>query len=409
MKEKQKVSMDRKADNFSHRSHTTDSILDAQFKIAWEGLIRENYPRLIRELQTVLVPRNSEEIMQRSTAQKNMNTLFEALGCEDIVVGSTANYEFYDYRTDTERIVVTDAVTNILGVGKNIVVYARVQVQENAGNIAVIGVDIDFICPNSMEIDLSKYLEDTPLEIYAPNPNGDNVVPVKFAFYDRVSARISENEIDRLPFSSVEQNYAPDSANAYHKMIKSIQEANHGLVILNGPPGTGKSYMVRAMLSDIRERRGIVCSPAYEFLHDVSALAKIVERHKRSIIVLEDFGVLAESDAITFHSAETSNLLNLSEGLLSLMSDTIFVLTFNYDLSHVNPALLRPGRCLGVVSTKPLLKQQAQDLTGMDSLPKSSYTLAEVYEILRTGDPTIDESRLHSIGKDMPILPGQRK
>jgi len=101
--------------------------------------------------------------------------------------------------------------------------------------------------------------------------------------------------------------------------------------------------------------------------------------------VLEDIGDLLAQDNVTHHLNATSNFLNLTDGLLSLLSDIVFIVSFNHDIQTINPALTRPGRCLGQIKVGKLPAEQVRDLVGFGVYGAS--TLAEVYEMRRTGEP----------------------
>ncbi len=86
--------------------------------------------------------------------------------------------------------------------------------------------------------------------------------------------------------------------------------------------------------------------------------------------------------------------LNFSDGLLSLLGNVVFILTFNHEVSQINPALTRPGRCLGQLTVGLLGRDQAQGIAGFDLPDDRGYTLAEAYEMRRVGHPVS-----HPVGK----------
>ena len=105
---------------------------------------------------------------------------------------------------------------------------------------------------------------------------------------------------------------------------------------------------------------------------------------RKSIVILEDVGDILMVDGASQYANITANLLNITEGLFSFMSDVIFILTFNYQIDKINPALTRPGRCIGRFEINELKHDHAQELVGFD-IPPGDYSLAEVYEMKKNG------------------------
>ena len=138
-----------------------------------------------------------------------------------------------------------------------------------------------------------------------------------------------------------------------------------------------------------KKRHGIICNPPLTFLTNVSMLARATVSQNKSLVVLEDLGDILTNQAPTEHIQVSANLLNVTDGLLSLLSNTIVLLTFNTDIGQINEAILRPGRCIAKIEVDELPKVNAQKLideAGIDvELTNSTYSLADVYEIKRLG------------------------
>ncbi len=224
----------------------------------------------------------------------------------------------------------------------------------------------------------------------------DSMVPISFAMPGANGLRLMSKKFRKLTLDSVRRNYSPDVIEGAERAIEILSAASNGIFILNGPPGTGKSYLIRAILSELKGvRHPVFCTPPQKFLTEAVLLADAIvsasadhsgpEEVIGTAVIMEDVGELLTIDNVTNHVDATANLLNFSDGLLSLLGDAVFILTFNHEMDAINPALTRPGRCLGQLTVGTLGRGQAEAIAGFGGLEDRQYTLAEAYEMKRVG------------------------
>ncbi|MBO9660577.1 MAG: AAA family ATPase, partial [Chitinophagaceae bacterium] len=109
-------------------------------------------------------------------------------------------------------------------------------------------------------------------------------------------------------------------------------------------------------------------------------LINILIDHPNSILVIEDAENIMMSRKYNSDSS-VSNLLNISDGLLSDCLNVQIVCTFNCPLSMIDPALMRKGRLIARYEFGKLATDRAQVLSdhlGFETNIGNPMTIAEV-------------------------------
>ena len=173
---------------------------------------------------------------------------------------------------------------------------------------------------------------------------------------------------------------------------KQWQEQMHrkasGLSILFGPPGCGKTSYLRAPMARLRDKAVFYYVPVseVEMLSSPRFVGFWVEQtrqhqQKHKIAILEDAEeLLLPRDAGT--RDKVSNLLNLADGFLGDHMKLHVVATTNAPVRQLDPALLRPGRLMGMREFRRLSRPEAQRLAaakGLTLVEQNDYSLAELY------------------------------
>jgi ATPase family associated with various cellular activities (AAA) len=162
--------------------------------------------------------------------------------------------------------------------------------------------------------------------------------------------------------------------------IKSYLDSDASILLMAGPPGTGKTTLLRHMIKD----------------HDLGAHVIYDEGLMSNDNIFQnflfgDFGdvmIIEDADAILCSREMDQNklmsrFLNVSDGLIKLPNKKLVFTTNLSDFNKVDPAILRPGRCYGVLHTRSLDLNEAQAAARACQLPipvsREQYTLAQLF------------------------------
>jgi hypothetical protein len=176
------------------------------------------------------------------------------------------------------------------------------------------------------------------------------------------------------------ENYNDDFMPAYDNIINFLDERKSGLVIIRGEKGTGKTNLLRHLMTTHPDNYIIVTNATASYLAAPGFMTFMME-HQNSVFVLEDCEQILMDRSESFNNT-IATILNMSDGLLSDIFNVKFICTFNADINKIDEALLRKGRCfvnyeftkLSADKTKVLLNKQGIELDKYEPM-----TLADIY------------------------------
>jgi hypothetical protein len=209
------------------------------------------------------------------------------------------------------------------------------------------------------------------------------------------------SEMARILAPLEEANYTPEAVAGFARGLEALSSDKPfgRIVVFDGPPGTGKSWMVRAiMTASPRAVRHLLVQPHQVPELLTSEFADFLSENCRpgspiNLLIEDADSLLAERTQET--SANDRNgvsaLLNLGDGLLGQALDIRVTCTTNVPYERLDAAVLRAGRLAAHIKVGPLSRGRASAvlarLTGLapseadKRITHDEMVLADVYAI----------------------------
>jgi hypothetical protein len=182
----------------------------------------------------------------------------------------------------------------------------------------------------------------------------------------------------------IELNYGKAFKPVHEKIINTLNQKNgKGLVLLHGTPGTGKTHYLKHLASKIRDKRVLFIPPFLADFITSPEMTPFLIENSNSVLFIEDAERVI-TDRQTGGANGVSNILNITDGILSDILKIQIVATFNMDKAKIDSALLRKGRLIAEHKFEALPIDDSNRLLthlGKKADANKPMTLTEIYNV----------------------------
>ena len=195
-----------------------------------------------------------------------------------------------------------------------------------------------------------------------------------------------------------EDNYDDTVIRGFRRLVADLKSKSPSgrLGILSGPPGTGKTYLIRALLEEVLACFVMIPATMVDAIGSpelIPHMLKIKESNPGYSIVF----IIEDGDRVLLNRgmdnvSAISTLLNITDGILGDLVDLRVIVTTNEKTVKVEPALLRPGRIsarvdVGFISQEKAYTIYHKLMGNMNVAPEwedlDKITLSTVYQKAR--------------------------
>jgi hypothetical protein len=208
--------------------------------------------------------------------------------------------------------------------------------------------------------------------------------------YDTTTFELPKQKLD------IELGYGKGFKPIHEKIIGKLNEPkSKGLVLLHGTPGTGKTHYLKFLASKIKNKRVLFIPPFLADFITSPEMTPFLIQNAGSVLFIEDAERVI-TDRNNGGGNGVSNILNITDGILSDILNIQIVATFNMDKAKIDSALLRKGRLIAEHKFDALPIEDAQNLIdslGFEYKADKAMTLTEIYNLSEVEYKSEDKGR----------------
>lgn len=142
----------------------------------------------------------------------------------------------------------------------------------------------------------------------------------------------------------INKHYNDSFKEPYLSILEGLRnDEDNSLFLFRSEPGCGKTYLIRHLISQVKEKEFIYLAPTLlEQLDNPQFLPFAIENLSDKILIVEDGEKILQKRQNG--NGFVSTLLNLSDGILNDLLNLKIIVTINCSIDEIDPALMRKGR-----------------------------------------------------------------
>jgi hypothetical protein len=244
-------------------------------------------------------------------------------------------------------------------------------------------------------------------KLFTENKREDNDVFV----ISSAGGNLTLNNLGNLKYSFIQDNYEDKVLKGFEYVSKEFnaENPNGRITIINGPPGGGKTNLIKGLISDIKNCLTILLPSKFVIELDTPGLVSLLIE-ERATLYLDDDSSSLKRKSILFvvedaddclvprdgaNMSTISSLLNYTDGIFGSMLDLRIIATTNADHMNFDQALLRPGRLCRHIVVEALSPNKATQVykrlsNGREKVYNKPTTLAQIYADVKGGFENAD-------------------
>lgn len=237
--------------------------------------------------------------------------------------------------------------------------------------------------------------------------------------FDVSSGRGTTLSVPRLSWEQIKDNYHGEARSTLEQLASMEGPTDEGrIIILHGPPGTGKTYAIRSILGEWADWADVRYLADPELLTSGEYMLSLItsepsrgqgdepeneeeilsgqfraidvrdlQKSRALVLVAEDaYPLLSMDGSLETGWTTISKVLNMGDGLMSHARPVYLLLTANVKIGKFHEAVSRPGRCLAKAELKPFEKRGALEWLTRKEVPVDAakiqaMTLAQLYAL----------------------------
>lgn len=174
---------------------------------------------------------------------------------------------------------------------------------------------------------------------------------------------LDNTSFDELATDDIHDDAYPTLGGSVQEFIRGFLDADETVLLLLGPPGTGKTKLVRNILGSMSLRKGDSARVMYTadkrtLEHDEIFVNFVTRSHDAFVIEDADHMLMARSSG----NHDLHRFLAIADGVVRAQGRKIIFTSNLPNITDVDEALLRPGRCYTSVRTRLLSRNEAAAL-----------------------------------------------